>query len=429
MVVINKKILIFFVYFFVFITSEIYSSVVVDYETEEFIKKINKLILSVNDYNIDPTNIIILDDDINAYVNQNNEIYISSGLIQKSPSYISLLAVLAHEIGHLESYHLIKRKESITNLRSLDSLGTLSVIAGAIISNNLDFIQALAASRLGINNFYINFSKEQEREADHYAVETLKKLNLSKKPLIELLNTLEEESLKKGLDKEYHKFSTHPIYEQRYDIVNLSDNNNENIDSNLENQFNFIKAKFIGYSSEDSANFKKYLSEPYINYANSIYLSKKGNLKESLLILNDLIDRNKDNYFLLETKADILLSYGYKNEAIKFYQKVFFHYPNNKYVQTIIFNNILDNVKSKEERSSLFDLNINLLFEFPNFKILYLKYRDLSEKLKKSDWVTFFNIYEIKESLKKEDYINALIEISNKTNDKKLTKLIKIHIN
>ena len=90
---------------------------------------------------------------------------------------------------------------SIKSLSSLDSLGTLSIIAGAILSNNAEIMQALAANRFGINNFYINFSKEQEREADHYAVETLKKLNLSKKPLIELLNTLEEESLKKGLDK------------------------------------------------------------------------------------------------------------------------------------------------------------------------------------------------------------------------------------
>ena len=67
MVVINKKILIFFAYLFIFVPSTINSSVIVDYETEEFIKKLNKLILSVNEYNKDPVNIIILDDDINAY--------------------------------------------------------------------------------------------------------------------------------------------------------------------------------------------------------------------------------------------------------------------------------------------------------------------------------------------------------------------------
>ena len=124
MVVINKKILIFFAYLFIFVPSTINSSVIVDYETEEFIKKLNKLILSVNEYNKDPVNIIILDDDINAYVNQNNQIYISSGLIEKSPSYIALLGVLAHEIGHLERYHLVKRKESIKSLSS--STGTSS---------------------------------------------------------------------------------------------------------------------------------------------------------------------------------------------------------------------------------------------------------------------------------------------------------------
>ena len=85
MVVIKKKLLFIFSIFY-FISFNIYSSVIVDYETEEFIKKINKLILSVNDYNYEPNVIIILDDNINAFVNQNGQIYISSGLIKKSSS-------------------------------------------------------------------------------------------------------------------------------------------------------------------------------------------------------------------------------------------------------------------------------------------------------------------------------------------------------
>ncbi len=425
----NIKILILFVYLFVFIPSKIYSSVIVDYETEEFIKKINKLILSVNDYNKIPDSIIILDSNINAYVNQNDQIYISSGLIEKSPSYISLLSVLAHEIGHIEKFHITKRKESINNLSSLNTIGTLSMLAGAILTSNAEVVQALAASKLGINNFYINFTKEQEREADHYAIETINKLNLPNEPLIKLLNLLEEESLRKGLGEEYHKFSTHPIYKQRYDIADLNKNIDTKVDSKLETEFSFIRAKFLGYSSEENTNFKKYLSGPHLNYANSIFLSRKGNLKESLLILNNLIDKYKDNYFLIETKADILLSYGYKDEAIKFYQKVFTQYPNNKYVQTIIFNNTYNNNANYKDRNIFFNSNINLLFEFPNFKIIYLKYKNLSKNLKKEDWLLFFKIYEVKENIEKDEYINALTNILNNTKDKNLTKLIKIHIN
>ena len=72
-----------------------------------------------------------------------------------------------------------KQPLSIQKLRTLDMLGTLSIIAGTIVSNNPEIIQSLVINKIGINDFYINFSKDQEREADHYAIETLNKLALA----------------------------------------------------------------------------------------------------------------------------------------------------------------------------------------------------------------------------------------------------------
>ena len=114
-------------------------------------------------------------------------------------------------------------------------LGTLSIIAGTIVSNNPEIIQALVANKIGINDFYINFSKDQEREADYYAISTLNKLNLSPLSLIKLLNMLEEESLKKGMTEEYHKFSTHPIFKERYEIIKEKTN-----DKNIKFDWNEI---------------------------------------------------------------------------------------------------------------------------------------------------------------------------------------------
>jgi len=428
MVVIIKKI-IFFVFLIIFFSNKIYASIILDYETEQFIKKINNLILSVNDFNNEIQINILLDKNPNAFVNQNSQIYISSGLIEKSPSYTALLGVIAHEIGHIEKYHISKKKKSIQNLQSLDMLGTLSIIAGTLISNNPEIIQALIVNKIGINNFYINFSKDQEREADYYAIETLNKLNLSSGSLIKLLNILEKESLKKGMTEEYQKFSTHPIYKERYEIIGEKNNINSGFDIELEKKFNFIKAKFLGYSAKNESEFKKKLSQPFENYSKAILFSKNGDLKNSLSILNKLIDSNKENYFLFETKADILLSYGYKKEAIKFYQKVFNKYPNNKYVQIRIFNNFDENFTSREEKNNLFKNNINLLYEFPQNNILYLKYSNLSKALNKSEWTSFFNIYKLKDTIKKNKYINEINKIINKTSDKNLTALLKIHKN
>ena len=428
MVVIIKKIT-FLLFLFFFISNNIHASILLDYETEEFIKKLNNIILSVNNYKKQIKFSIIFDENPNAFINESNHLYISSGLIEKAPSYVSLLGVLAHEIGHLEKYHITKRKKSIQNLRTLDMLGTLSIIAGTIISNNPDIIQALAVNKLGINDFYINFSKDQEREADYYAIETLNKLNLPSHSLIKLLNILEEDSLKKGMTEEFHKFSTHPIFKERYEIIKEKNNEkNFEIDLKLEDEFNLIKAKFLGFSSKNENNIKKYLTESLHNYSRAILYSKKGDLKKSLSLINELIINNKENHYLYETKADILFSHGYKKEAVKFYKKVFNKYPKNKYVQIRIFNNTDELLISKDEKNKIFQNNINLLFEFPKNKILYLKYKKLSEALDKTNWVLFFNVYNTKNSISNNEYFNKLSYIINNSEDKNLIKLLKIHI-
>ena len=99
--------------------------------------------------------------------------------------------MLAHEIGHLENYHISKRIKSIKNLQNLNQFASLSVIAGSLIANNNDFlIQSLVTNQMGIHNYYQSFSRDQEREADYYAIYTLDKLKLSNVPLIRFLNLL-----------------------------------------------------------------------------------------------------------------------------------------------------------------------------------------------------------------------------------------------
>ena len=65
---------------------------------------------------------MIRDDSPNAFVVTNNRMIISSGLIEQAPDYVSLLAVLAHEVGHLHYYHLEKRVNSLEQFSKLNLL-------------------------------------------------------------------------------------------------------------------------------------------------------------------------------------------------------------------------------------------------------------------------------------------------------------------
>ena len=418
------RILNFFIFLFLInIANNVLSSEIIDYETESYIKKINQEILSVNNYEKEINFKIIIDRNPNAFINQDNILFISSGLIIDSPDYVAFLGVLAHEIGHLEKYHISKRKESIQSLKSINALGNISIIAGSLISNNPEMMSALAVNQVGINNFYLGFSKDQEREADYYAIETLNKLSLSSNSIIKLLQILESNAINRGIGEELQKFSTHPIFKERYQIITEKKIDKKNkFNEKLNDEFNFIKAKFLGYSEiEGTFSFKKYHQE----YYESIKLSKSGNLLDSLRLLNKLILQFPDNVYLVETKADILISYGYKKEAIKFYKKVLDVIPDNNYAKLRIFLNLDIDSLNYNQKKKLFNEFINLLFDFPKSIKLKGKYNQLSYDLNKKNWIDYFSLVNNNKNLDKNIYNNKMEELMKKTNDTKLIKLIK----
>ncbi len=144
----------------------------------------------------------------------------------------------------------------------------------------------------------------------------------------------------------------------------------------------------------------------------------------SLQILNEIIKKNENN-FLLETKADILFSYGYIKEAKKFYKKILEKYPLNYYAQIRIFENTEIKNLSNSDTEIIFQSNKNLLYKFYNNKNVLLKYFELAKKLNKREWLKFFNFLLSIDGIDKEVFD---IEIKNfkNTKDSDLFKLVNI---
>ncbi len=350
-------------------------------------------------------------------------------MIKFSDSYEAIVGVLAHEIGHIDKFHVTKRKQSIEDLNNLNNLTNISILAGSLISNNSEYIfQSLIGNKLSIQNYFQSFSREQEREADFYAIETLAKLNLSSVPLKNLLYRLEKDAIRQGMKDEFYRFSSHPIYKERYEIIKNADNYEIIFDEAINSRFNFIRAKFFGYTEENINNIKEFLKEEYYDYAYSIILSKKGRLKKSLLSLNNLIKNNQNNIHLMETKADILYSHGFFSEALLFYNISIKRNPKNYYVKKRIFDikfSILDpddKIKSK----SLFIEYKFLLNKFYNNQDLIKKLSVLALENNLTYWINYFNV---RQNLNNNEYdkknlLNELKKIKKNTSDYDLIRLI-----
>ena len=331
--------------------------------------------------------------------------------------------MLAHEVGHIHLNHITYRKETIENSKKYNSLGLLSVIAGSALTKTPQLLQGSILTSAALSNQFIVFSKDQEMEADLYALKTLNLLETYSKSIQTLLETIEQKLLNKGFSKDKQRVSSHPYFEDRILLIkNFKYNKENNLDESYNQRFNYIKAKFVGYSNNEEV-FSE-LNEPFKAYAESIKLARKGNLKMSLKNLNEIIKKNKNN-FLLETKADILFSYGYTEEATKFYKKNLEKYPLNYYAQIRIFENIEIKNLSKSDAEIIFQNNKDLLYIFYNNKNILLKYFEIAQKLNKKEWMKFLNFFLSVNNMQKEVFE---IEIKNfkNTKDEDLLKLINI---
>ena len=417
----HKFFRIFLFYFILIFSKNIFAVQIYDYHAEDFINKINNEILNVNSYEKKINFKIYKDDFPNAYVTEDNIIYLSSGLLTYSPNYVALLGVLAHEIGHLEKYHVSKRKSEIENLTNISTYSNLAAVVGSMIIQEPSILNAIVVNQTAVNNLFINFSQEQEIEADFYAIETINQLKLPTNPVKEFLLILENKTGANLIDEELKKFSTHPIFETRYEIIDNNTNGDSyNFNKTYQREFDFIQAKFMAYT--ESGMISKLKKDQKIYY-DSIQLSKSGNLLQSLKKINFLISKNKNDYFIEETKADILLSYGYNKEAIKFYRKVLQNQPNNNYAKYNIFVNLKLDPKDYEFNKEFFLNNINLLKYFPNNQNILLKYYDLANLLNYNEWVLFFETL----LFQNQDTNKILLQLNKQTKDYNLKKIIKLY--
>ena len=297
----------------------------------------------------------------------------------------------------------------------------LAAVFGSMIIQEPSILNAIIVNQTTVNNLFINFSQEQEIEADFYAIETLNKLKLPKEPVKEFLLILENKTGANLIDEELKKFSTHPIFEKRYSIIDdNTDSKVYNLNKNFQREFSFIQAKFMAYT--DSGKIIKLKNDQKIYY-DSIQLSKSGKLLESLKKINFLISKNKKDYFFEETKADILLSYGYNKEAIKFYRKVLRAQPNNNYVKFNIFVNLTLNPSNYEINKNYFLNNLNLLKYFPNNRNILIQYNNLAKLLKYNEWNLFFETILFQEK----DADQIFNELDKQTKDYNLKKIIKLY--
>ena len=137
---------------------------------------------------------IIMDtDEINAFAAPGGFVMISRGLLRCCRNEDALAAVLAHEVGHVESQHGLK---AIKGSRLTGALTILALEAGKNLGgqNLADVTKAFEGSITDITSSLVNkgYSSSLEYQADAAAVKILKRVGYNPAGLLDMLGQMKQ---------------------------------------------------------------------------------------------------------------------------------------------------------------------------------------------------------------------------------------------
>ncbi len=140
---------------------------------------------------------VVNQQDANAFAIPGGRIYIHTGLLQFCHSAEEVTAVLAHEMGHVEHRHTVN---NIVKQLGIETI--VSILAGGSGIEN--------ASGMLLSNY---FSREDEAEADDFALQLLEKAGIQPSLLGEVFARMRHEH--GDMEGALNLLSTHPELEER----------------------------------------------------------------------------------------------------------------------------------------------------------------------------------------------------------------------
>jgi len=167
---------------------------------------------------------VVRDNTINAFAAPAGYVFVFTGLILNMSHDSEVAGVLAHEISHVSQRHIAKRMEQGTYMSIAAMLGTLAGLAlGATTKNGSAAAVVATGSQALAAQSMLNYSRDDEREADEVGMNRLVEAGYSPKGLPDAFAVLRRLQVLQGAAgaggiPAY--LSTHPGIAERIDYLN-----------------------------------------------------------------------------------------------------------------------------------------------------------------------------------------------------------------
>lgn len=294
-----------------------------DTEVEQDIRAFCTPIWIAAGLNPDDVKIILVNsNEMNAFVAGGENIFIYTGLLEKTDNPLQVAGVVAHETGHIAGGHLVRSDEDMENASYTMLLAT--VLAGAAAAGSRD--PGAIGGALGIGEdmgmrSYLAFSRTKEASADEAGMSYMEKAHLSPRGLLEFMRKMQvDEGVPLTGDKKF--LIDHPPTPDRVEAMVQGVGRSRYADARTPAGWDELharmRAKLIGYLEPEFALKKYSRADTSVagRYGRAVALWRLGQIDPALQLMDGLIVAEPANPYFLQAKAQMLFEHGKVADSI-----------------------------------------------------------------------------------------------------------------
>ena len=313
------------------------TDIITDPEIESYIQSIGYRLVSHSDNNTQGFTFFVINDPlINAFAAPGGIVGINAGVILNADTESELAGVLAHEIAHVTQKHMARSAEMSQKL----SIPMMAAMLGAILIATQDAEAgqaAIAAVQGGATQARINFTRDNEKEADRVGMQLLTRAEFNPRGMTNFFEKLQRNSRFTAQAPEFLR--THPLTTNRIaDSQARAATYPIDFKYHESRTFKFIQAKLIVMAHkepEDAVNFyrdllqqRKFHDDTMIyRYGYALALTRAGEYDKARERIRALLAQEKENISFMLAAANIEVQSGNYQDAIRIYSEAEKLYP------------------------------------------------------------------------------------------------------
>jgi len=417
-----------------------------DTEVQQYIQSIGRQLVANSDMPSNPYHFfVVLDRQINAFAGPGGYIGINSGLLLLTESESELASVMAHEIAHVTQRHLYRAFEAASRLSIPTAAATLAAILIGTQSPALAQA-ALVAIQAGSIQFQIDFTRDNEKEADRVGMQTLAKSDYDPRGMPTFFERLQQSSRYYGQNiPEFLR--THPVSVSRISDTRGRSNKYPYKQYPDSQSYLLTQAKLrVMTASKPKDALRYFQSKQHLGTAKQQAVTRYGialvhlenqNFSEAEKQFQRLAKQYPEQpqyaYALAKTALEAL---QYK-KALTLFKTALIHFPTNNAIKIEYISTLLKAKKPKQAKAILETLDYQAKSQPLYFELLAQAYADLKQEAESHRYIaeyyyavgqTPFAILQIKLAKKAKNinfYLQAILNerlafFINEENERKL---------